>query len=145
MPPFNVSRPSPPNALMVHAVDREHPVTRGMREYFWTLNDDMYTNMKWDPQARIHVLASAFDSADSYAPERAGPGPVAGDQGKVALPGPAPVPVHDDRDGTSGSRPRRLLERPQPTERPEPSEQAHGPSAAAGGELRAARRELIPP
>ena len=44
-----------------------------MREYFWTLNDDMYTNMKWDEKARIHVLATAFDSADSYAPERAGP------------------------------------------------------------------------
>jgi len=73
MRPFHGSRRSPPNGFMVHVVDRTHPVTRGMREYFWTLNDDMYTNMKWDEKARIHVLATAFDSADSYAPERAGP------------------------------------------------------------------------
>jgi uncharacterized protein len=73
MRPFQGSRRSPPNGFMVHVVDRNHPVTRGMREYFWTLNDDMYTNMKWDEKARIHVLATAFDSAESYAPERAGP------------------------------------------------------------------------
>jgi type 1 glutamine amidotransferase len=73
MRPFHGSRRAPPNGFMVHVVDRIHPVTRGMREYFWTLNDDMYTNMKWDEKARIRVLATAFDSADSYAPERAGP------------------------------------------------------------------------
>jgi len=73
MRPFHGSRRSPPNGFMVHVVDRTHPATRGMREYFWTLNDDMYTNMKWDEKARVRVLATAFDSADSYAPERAGP------------------------------------------------------------------------
>jgi type 1 glutamine amidotransferase len=73
MRPFHGSRRSPPNGFMVHVVDLAHPVTRGMREYFWTLNDDMYTNMKWDETARVRVLAKAFDSADSYAPERAGP------------------------------------------------------------------------
>jgi type 1 glutamine amidotransferase len=73
MRPFHGSRRSPPNGFMVHVVDRTHPVTRGMREYFWTLNDDMYTNMQWDEKARVRVLATAFDSADSYAPERAGP------------------------------------------------------------------------
>jgi uncharacterized protein len=73
MRPFHGSRRSPPNGFMVHVVERTHPVTRGMREYFWTLNDDMYTNMKWDEKARVRVLAAAFDSADSYAPERAGP------------------------------------------------------------------------
>lgn len=73
MRPFQGSRRSPPNGFMVHVVDRTHPVTRGMRQYFWTLNDDMYTNMKWDEGARIHVLATAFDSSDNYAPERAGP------------------------------------------------------------------------
>jgi uncharacterized protein len=73
MRPFHGSRRSPPNGFMVHVVDRTHPVTRGMREYFWTLNDDMYTNMKWDEAARVRVLATAFDSAESYAPQRAGP------------------------------------------------------------------------
>lgn len=73
MRPLEGSRRSPPNGFMVHVIDRAHPITRGMREYFWTLNDDMYTNMHWDPSARIHVLATAHDSSASYAPELAGP------------------------------------------------------------------------
>lgn len=73
MRPFHGSRRSPPNGFLVHVVDRSHPVTAGMREYFWTLNDDMYTNMFWHPQAKIHVLASAFDASASYEPKLAGP------------------------------------------------------------------------
>ena len=73
MRPFHGSRRSPPAAFMVHVVDTTHPVTQGMREYFWTLNDDMYTNMYWHPNARVHVLATAFDDSLSYAPELAGP------------------------------------------------------------------------
>jgi type 1 glutamine amidotransferase len=73
MRPYHGSRRSPPNGFMVHVTDRTHPVTHGMREYFWTLNDDMYTNMKWDEKSRVRVLATAFDASDSYAPERAGP------------------------------------------------------------------------
>jgi type 1 glutamine amidotransferase len=73
MRPFHGSRRSPPAAFQVHVVDREHAVTRGMREYFWTLNDDMYTNMQWDEGAEVHVLATAFDDADSYRTELAGP------------------------------------------------------------------------
>lgn len=73
MRPADGSRRSPPNGFMVHVTDREHPVTRGMREYFWTLNDDMYTNMRWHPEARVRVLATARDSSASYAPELAGP------------------------------------------------------------------------
>jgi type 1 glutamine amidotransferase len=73
MRPHQGSRRSPPAAFMVHMVDLEHPVTRGMREYFWTLNDDMYTNMYWSPDANVRVLATAFDDADSYQPRFAGP------------------------------------------------------------------------
>ncbi|MBL8549010.1 MAG: ThuA domain-containing protein [Hyphomonadaceae bacterium] len=73
MRPFHGSRRSPPNAFMVRVVDREHPVTRGMREYFWTLNDDLYANMKWDPEARVRILATARDASASYAPQLAGP------------------------------------------------------------------------
>lgn len=29
-----------------------------MREYVWTYNDDMYTNMRMDPDARIRVLGN---------------------------------------------------------------------------------------
>lgn len=72
MRPQHGSRRSPPNAFMVHVVDREHPVTQGMREYFWTLNDDMYTNMRWHPEAKVRVLATAYDDATSYQPKFAG-------------------------------------------------------------------------
>jgi type 1 glutamine amidotransferase len=73
MRPFHGSRRSPPNGFMVHVVDRNHPVTSGMREYYWALNEDMYTNMYWNKDARVTVLAAAFDDSKSYAPERAGP------------------------------------------------------------------------
>lgn len=67
------SRRSPPGAFPVHIVDRTHPITQGMREYVWTYNDDMYTNMSVDPNAKIHVLATAHDSAASYDPKLTGP------------------------------------------------------------------------
>lgn len=73
MRPFHGSRRSPPNGFMVHVVDREHPVTAGMREYYWALNEDMYTNMYWHSDAKIRVLAAAFDDSKSYAPAKAGP------------------------------------------------------------------------
>ncbi len=73
MRPFHGSRRSPPNGFLVRIVDTGHPVTAGMREYFWTLNDDMYTNMKWHPEAQIRVLATAYDAAASYESARAGP------------------------------------------------------------------------
>ncbi|MFM5931908.1 MAG: ThuA domain-containing protein [Novosphingobium sp.] len=67
------SRRSPPGAFPVHIVDRDHAITQGMREFVWTYNDDMYTNMAMDPQAKIHVLATAHDSAASYDSRLTGP------------------------------------------------------------------------
>lgn len=66
------SRRSPPGAFPIHIVDRDHPITAGMREYVWTYNDDMYTNMRMDPNAKIHVLATARDASASYDPKLAG-------------------------------------------------------------------------
>jgi len=67
------SRRAPPGAFPVHIVDRDHPITQGMREFIWTYNDDMYTNMSFDPEAKIHVLATAHDSAAAYDPRLTGP------------------------------------------------------------------------
>lgn len=67
------SRRSPPGGFPVHIVDRNDPITRGVREYIWTYNDDMYTNMSFAPDAKIHVLATAHDSSASYASALAGP------------------------------------------------------------------------
>lgn len=68
-----VSRRAPPGAFPVHLIDRTHPITAGLREFVWTYNDDMYTNMAMDPTARIHVLATAHESAASYDPKLTGP------------------------------------------------------------------------
>jgi uncharacterized protein len=67
------SRRAPPGAFPVHLVDREHPITKGMREFVWTYNDDMYTNMSFAPDAKIHVLATAHDAASAYNPKLTGP------------------------------------------------------------------------
>lgn len=67
------SRRSPPGAFPVHLVDRKDPITQGMREYVWTYNDDMYTNMSFAPGVKIHVLATAHDSSASYDPKLTGP------------------------------------------------------------------------
>ncbi len=67
------SRRSPPGAFAVHLVDRSHPITAGLREYVWTYNDDMYTNMSFAPDAKLHVLATAHDSSASYDAKLTGP------------------------------------------------------------------------
>ena len=60
-------------AFPLHLIDRTHPITAGLREFVWTYNDDMYTNMSFAPGAKLQVLATAHDSAASYAPELTGP------------------------------------------------------------------------
>jgi len=57
----------------VHVVDRSHPITAGMREYVWTLDDDMYVNLHWAPGAKVHVLATGRDDPAAYDPVVAGP------------------------------------------------------------------------
>ena len=67
------SRRAPPGAFPVHLIDRSHPITTGIREFVWTYNDDMYTNMSFAPDAKIHVLATAHDSSAAYNPKLTGP------------------------------------------------------------------------
>lgn len=73
MRPYHGSRKAPPHAFQVHITDQDHPVTSGMREYYWALMEDMYTNLYWHPDAEINVLATAYESADMYEPAKAGP------------------------------------------------------------------------
>ncbi len=67
------SRRNPADAFLVHVVDRQHPITAGMREYVWTFMDDMYTNMRWDREAPVHVLVSGRDDPAAYDERVAGP------------------------------------------------------------------------
>jgi type 1 glutamine amidotransferase len=71
--PPTSSRRSPPLGFRMHITDRNHPITKGMREYVWTLDDDMYVNLKWDPHANVHVLVQGYDDAAQYVPRLAGP------------------------------------------------------------------------
>jgi len=67
------SRRSPPDAFSIEIVDRDHPITQGLRRYHWNFMEDMYTNMEFDPAAKVTVLATAIDDPAAYEPERAGP------------------------------------------------------------------------
>lgn len=64
------SRRAPPDAFEVELVDRDHPITRGLRRYHWMFMEDMYTNMVFHPDARVHVLATAYEDARMYAADR---------------------------------------------------------------------------
>ena len=67
------SRRAPVDAFRVRIADRSHPVTAGLREYVWTFNEDMYTNMRFHPNAKLRVLATARDAREAYDPKLAGP------------------------------------------------------------------------
>ena len=67
------SRRSPPDGFRVKIENKAHPVTAGLRPYIWSFMEDKYTNMSFDPAARVTVLATAFDDAADYVPEKAGP------------------------------------------------------------------------
>lgn len=66
-------RRNPADAFLVHVVDRDHPITRGMREYLWTFDDDMYVNLRWTPGTPVHVLAAGRDDPRAYDEHVAGP------------------------------------------------------------------------
>ena len=67
------SRRNPADGFLVHVIDRSHPITAGMREYVWTLDDDMYVNLRWAPDVKVHVLATGRDDPAAYDPAVAGP------------------------------------------------------------------------
>lgn len=67
------SRRAPVDAFRVRIIDDKHPITAGLREYIWTFNEDMYTNMQFHPDAKVRVLATAHDARSAYDPKLAGP------------------------------------------------------------------------
>jgi type 1 glutamine amidotransferase len=58
--------------------DREHPITRGMRATFPQANDELYANLKWQPEGSYHVLATAYDDHALYKAGEKQPIPGAG-------------------------------------------------------------------
>jgi uncharacterized protein len=52
----------------VEIKDKEHPVTRGVKGSFTQSNDELYANLKWQPEGAYHVLATAWDDHARYNP-----------------------------------------------------------------------------
>jgi type 1 glutamine amidotransferase len=60
----------------VEIKDANHPITRGLPVSFPQANDELYANLKWQPEGTFHVLATAWDDHSLYKPNE-----------KQALPG----------------------------------------------------------
>ena len=57
--------------------DPDHPITRGLKKSFPQLNDELYSNLRWQPAGNFHLLATAWDDHALY-------------QGKARQPVPGP-------------------------------------------------------
>ncbi len=51
--------------FMVDLQDTDHPITRGLRS-FMAENDELYANLRWQPEGSFHVLATAWDDHALY-------------------------------------------------------------------------------
>jgi type 1 glutamine amidotransferase len=58
---------SPIHDYTVEFVDREHPITRGLKKSFLETQDELYSNMQMQPPETYHVLATAWDDNALYA------------------------------------------------------------------------------
>jgi uncharacterized protein len=50
--------------------DPDHPITRGLKASFPQPNDELYGNLRWQPQGSYHVLATAYDDHELYKKSR---------------------------------------------------------------------------
>jgi len=50
----------------ITVADPDHPITHGMRATFPQVNDELYANLKWQPEGSFHVLATAYDDHALY-------------------------------------------------------------------------------
>lgn len=61
----------------VKVTDPSHPVTKGLKMQFPQPKDELYANLRWQPEGSFHVLATAWDDHALY-------------QGKARQPVPGP-------------------------------------------------------
>ena len=64
---------SPRHDFTVDIKDKEHPITAGIKASFPQPNDELYANLKWQPEGTYHVLATAWDDHARYAPNQRQP------------------------------------------------------------------------
>ena len=46
--------------------DANHPITAGLKSPLVVQNDELYANLKWQPEGTYHVLATAYDDHSLY-------------------------------------------------------------------------------
>lgn len=52
--------------FVVQVRDQDHPITRGLKTSFPQTSDELYANLKWQPEGTFHVLATAWDDHTLY-------------------------------------------------------------------------------
>lgn len=63
----NQGHHSPSHDFVVEIKDKQHPITRGLKAKFPQPKDELYANLKWQPEGTYHVLATAWDDHALYA------------------------------------------------------------------------------
>jgi len=58
--------------------DQDHLITRGLNATFAQANDELYANLKWQPEGSFHILATAWDDHSLYKPGEKQPIPGSG-------------------------------------------------------------------
>jgi type 1 glutamine amidotransferase len=61
---------SAPHSYTITVRDQEHPITKGLKLTFPQTNDELYSNLRWQPAGSYHVLATAYDDHALYAASR---------------------------------------------------------------------------
>jgi type 1 glutamine amidotransferase len=61
---------SAPHNYVVDIKDQDHPITKGLKLSFPQTNDELYSNLRWQPASTYHVLATAYDDHALYAASR---------------------------------------------------------------------------
>ena len=61
---------SAPHNYVIDIKDQEHPITKGLKLSFPQTNDELYSNLRWQPAGSYHVLATAYDDHALYAASR---------------------------------------------------------------------------
>jgi type 1 glutamine amidotransferase len=61
--------------FVVEIKDKDHPITRGMKGSFPQPNDELYANLRWQPEGTYHILATAWDDHTRYKPNEKQPIP----------------------------------------------------------------------
>jgi hypothetical protein len=63
---YHGAQHSPIHDFTVEFVDRQHPITRGLKKSFPETQDELYSNMLMQPPETYHVLATAWDDNAVY-------------------------------------------------------------------------------